>query len=52
MTIVLYYRYESIVSIIINKYNLPFISFPEYNAHKNEYNFKLELKSLLYAQNQ
>ncbi len=51
MTIVLSYHYESIVSIIINKYDLPFSFFPRYDAHENERSFKLELKSLLYAHN-
>ncbi len=51
MTFVLSYNYESIVSIIINKYDLPFSSFPRYNAHENECSFKLELKSLSYAHN-
>ncbi len=50
MTIVLSHHCESIVSIIINKYDLPFSSFPSYNAREDEYNFILELKSL-YAHN-
>ncbi len=49
MTIALTYHYESIVSIIINKYDLS--SFLRYNACEYECNFKLELKSLLYTHN-